>query len=91
MADLRIFNPNIYRPAGGSASPQPNSFSSGWLAASPKTYRLACGYGFAAAAFFPFGWLAASPKIYRPGRLPAGFRLVRILIYTHKKLKITPT
>ena len=36
-ADLRIFNPKIYRPAGGSASPKPHCFSSGWLAASPET------------------------------------------------------
>jgi hypothetical protein len=36
MANLRIFNPNIYRPAGGSALQQPHSFSSGWLTVSLK-------------------------------------------------------
>ena len=59
-ADLRIFNPKIYRPAGGSASPMPHCFYSGWLAAlaSPQPH------------FFPSAGLRLPLKFTEP----AGFQ-----------------
>jgi hypothetical protein len=72
MANLRIFNPNIYRPAGGSASPQPHSFSSGWLTASLKLTGWLAATASPQPHFFPSAALRLPLKFTDP----AGFQPV---------------